>query len=195
MGVQDRDWWRDAQKNRGKERTNLARELSKIGNSPASSAVLKWGHVALVAFWLVVMGVLYVGMTYYMKPKPMIVTAAGDLKIPRARDGHFYVEGTVNGRPITFLVDTGASSIFVSESFARGAGLHGGEPTTFGTANGALAGRMVKDVEVSVGPLSVSALRVGIGMRGGPEDHGLLGQNFLSRFRVSITGGEMVLQR
>ncbi len=33
MGVQDRDWWRDAQKARGKRRASLDRELEKIGNS------------------------------------------------------------------------------------------------------------------------------------------------------------------
>lgn len=195
MGVQDRDWWRDAHNKRDKGRANLARELSKISESPASSAVLKWGHVWLLAFWLAVMAVLYAGMTHYMKPKATVVTASGDLKIPRARDGHFYVEGSINGRPITFLVDTGASSVFVSEAFARRAGLKGGETTTFHTANGALAGRVVKEVDVAVGPLSVSSLRVGVGMVGGSEDQGLLGQNFLSRFSISIANGEMLIRR
>jgi aspartyl protease family protein len=98
-------------------------------------------------------------------------------------------------RPITFLVDTGASSVFVSEAFARDAGLQGGEPTTFRTANGAMNGRVVKEVEVAVGPLSVSSLRVGVGMVGGPKDHGLLGQNFLSRFNISITDREMMVRQ
>lgn len=189
MGVRDPD------KHADERRAGLAGGLTRLSDSPASSAVLRWGHVGLVAFWLAAMGVLYVGMSYFMKPKALIVTASGDLKIPRARDGHFYVQGTVSGRPITFLVDTGASSVFVSESFARRAGLPAGDPATFHTANGSIAGRVVKDVEVAVGPLRVSALRVGVGMVGADEDRGLLGQNFLRRFRISITEREMLLQQ
>jgi aspartyl protease family protein len=167
----------------------------KAGSSPSSNLVLKFGHIAVLAFWLAVMGAVYAGMSFYMKPKPTVVTADGDLKIPRARDGHFYVEGRVNGRPITFLVDTGASSVFVSEAFARDAGLGAGEPATFNTANGALSGRIVKEVEVSAGPLSVSSVRVGVGMAGAPKDRGLLGQNFLRHFGISITDRELVLRR
>jgi aspartyl protease family protein len=150
----------------------------------------------VLAFWLALGGVLYAAMSYFMQPKPVVVTATGDLKIPRARDGHFYVQGTVNGQPITFLVDTGASTVSVSEAFARRAGLQGGDPATFMTANGPRAGRMVKDVDVSAGPLSVTAIRVGVGLVGGAsDDHGLLGQNFLSRFKISINDREMVLRR
>jgi len=156
---------------------------------------LKWGHVAVLGFWLALGGLLYAGMTYFMKPKPVVVTASGDLKIPRSRDGHFYVQGTVNGQAITFLVDTGASTVSVSEAFARRAGLKGGEPATFMTANGPRPGRMVKDVDVTAGPLSVTSIRVGVGLVGASDDHGLLGQNFLSRFKISINEREMVLRR
>lgn len=156
--------------------------------------VRKWGHIAVLAFWLAVMGLVYLAMDFVMKPKPAVVTADGQLRIPRARDGHFYVDGTVNGRPITFLVDTGASSVFVSEEFARKAGLQGGEPTTFQTANGTLPGRTLRGIEVSAGSFSVSSLRVGIGGVG-PADRGLLGQNFLGKFTIRISDKELVLQR
>ncbi len=89
-----------------------------------------------MAFWLVIMGLLYVAMNHYLKPKPVIVSAAGDLVIRRARDGHFYAAGSINGRPVNFLVDTGATLVTVSEKFAREAGLSSGIPTVFRTANG-----------------------------------------------------------
>lgn len=141
------------------------------------------------------MGIVYVGMNHYLKPKPVVVTAQGDLKIPRHRNGHFYVEGSVNGKSLTLLIDTGASSVTVSEEFARSAGLQGGEPTTFNTANGQLRGRLVRGVSVAAGPFSVSSATVAVGLVGGRTDHGLLGQSFLSRFQISISKEELVLRR
>lgn len=158
-------------------------------------AVQAWGHLGVLAFWLVVMGVVYLAMSHYMKPKPVVVTASGALKIPRARDGHFYVDGSVNGRPITFMVDTGASTVSVSESFAAAAGLGEGEPVVFRTANGERKGRIVRGIPVSVGPLSVSGVKVGVGLQGLPDGQGLLGQSFLGKFRMSVDGREMLLHR
>lgn len=158
-------------------------------------SVRKWGHVALIAFWIGVMGVVWMAMEYVMQPKRAVVTADGELRIPRARDGHFYVDGTVNGRSITFLVDTGASTVVVSEAFARQAGLQGGEPMTFHTANGAMPGRSLRGIAVAVGPLAISSVRVGVGLVGMPPDSGLLGQNFLGKFSMRVTEKEMVLSR
>lgn len=158
------------------------------------SRTLRWGTVGILAFWLAVMGVVYVAMNHYLKPKPVVITAQGDLKIPRHRDGHFYVDGSVNGKPLTFMIDTGASGVVVSEEFARRAGLAQGEPATFNTANGPLRGQLVRGVPVSAGPFSVSATTVGVGLVG-LDDYGLLGQSFLSRFEISISKKELVLRR
>ena len=183
MGLEDRDRWREAQHQKGR------------GPAAAMPLALKWGHVGLLAFWFAVMGVVYLGMNQYLKPRPVLVTAEGDLKVPRHRDGHFYVQGAINGKPLMWLIDTGASSVTVSEEFARSAGLQGGEPMTFNTANGQLRGRLVRGVAVSAGPFSVSATTVGVGLVGGQDDHGLLGQSFLSRFQISISREELVLRR
>lgn len=155
---------------------------------------LKWGPFGIVVFWAVVMGLLYLLMTHYLKPKPVTITASGDLVIARSRDGHFYAAGSVNGRPVRFLVDTGASLVTVSEPFARAAGIVGGMPTTFRTANGDLAGRIVSDVPVSLGPIDISGVRVGVGLVGGDAGDALLGQSFLSKFDITLTKEHMTLR-
>jgi len=167
--------------------------MAEERNEPMSRA-LRWGPVGILAFWFAVMGVVYLAMDHYLKPKPVVITAEGDLKVPRHRDGHFYVDGSVNGKPLTFMIDTGASGVVVSEEFARSAGLRGGEPATFNTANGPLRGQLVRGVPVSAGPFSVSATTVGVGLVG-LGDYGLLGQSFLSRFDISISKKELVLRR
>ncbi len=157
-------------------------------------AGLRWGPLAIVLFWLVVMGLLYAVMHQTLKPPTQRVSSSGDLVIPRARDGHFYAQGQVQGKPVTFLVDTGASLVVVSEEFARSAGLPTGRPTTFSTANGEMKGRIVSDVTVSVGPASISGARVGVGLVGSDPERALLGQSFLSRFEVVLSGDSMVLR-
>ena len=140
------------------------------------------------------MGLLYVVMTQVLKPKPVTITANGDLVIPRARDGHYYAEGTVGGKPVMFMVDTGATMVTVSEAFARAAALDAGLPTTFQTANGTLQGRFVKDVPVTLGPIRVSSVRVGVGLVGGGPDEALLGQSFLGKFDILMAADRMTLR-
>jgi aspartyl protease family protein len=155
---------------------------------------LKWGRLAIVAFWLVVIGLLYLVATQVLKPKPATVTATGDLVIPKARDGHYYAEGTVGGKPVMFMVDTGASTVTVSEVLANAAALGAGVPTTFQTANGAMQGRIVNGVPVTLGPFSVSSVRVGVGLVGGEPDAALLGQNFLGKFDILMAGDKLTLR-
>lgn len=163
-------------------------------NAQGLTRGLRWAPLGIVAFWLAVMAGLYGLMTQVLKPPPITVAVNGDLTIPRARDGHFYASGTVNGHPVRFLVDTGATTVVVSEAVAQAAGLNGGQPTVFRTANGDLAGRVVGNVQVGVGPVEVDGLRVGVGLVGGDSDKALLGQNFLSRFNITLSGHEMVLR-
>ena len=158
------------------------------------AAGLTWGPWATVVFWAVVMGVVYALMAQYLKPKPVTITASGDLEIPKSRDGHFYAAGTVNGQAVMFLVDTGASLVTVSEPFARSAGVASGLPTVFHTANGDLQGRIVTDVPVTLGPIKVSGLRLGVGLVGGDVDDALLGQSFLSKFDVVVSKDKLVLR-
>jgi aspartyl protease family protein len=155
---------------------------------------LKWGPLGMVAVWLVVMGGLYLLTAQYLKPKAVVELAGGVLVIPMAPDGHFYADGTVGGQPARFLVDTGASMVTVSEAFARQAGLNGGSPTVFKTANGDLPGRVLTDVPVSMGTAQVSGVRVGVGLVGSAIDEALLGQSFLNKFEITLADRQMTLR-
>ena len=132
-------------------------------------------------------------MTHYLKPKQAQVLANGDLVIPRAQDGHFYATGTINGREVKFMVDTGASLVSVSEPFAQKAAIRDGAPATFHTANGDRFGRIVEGVSVSVGPMSVTHVKVGVGLSLGDDNDALLGQSFLSKFDIAMSKTQMVL--
>jgi len=161
---------------------------------PQATSSRQTGLIPMLLFWFAVMGLVYGLMTYYLKPKQAQVLANGDLVIPRAQDGHFYTPGSINGREVLFVVDTGASLVSVSEPLAQAAGLRGGVPTTFQTANGERSGRVVSGVDVAVGPLRVSNVKVGVGLSLGDDSQALLGQSFLSKFDISLGQNQMVLR-
>ena len=200
MGIQDRDWYRDLQREKEKQRqidaTRAKFSLFSRNHfaSQGRSSPIKTGLIPMMVFWCAVMGLLYVLMTHYLKPKQARVSANGDLVIQRAQDGHFYTLGTVNGRPASFLLDTGASLVTVSEAFARKASISGGAPTTFHTANGDRLGRVVEGMAVTVGPLVVNNIKVGVGLAGHKEEDALLGQSFLSKFDVRMEKDQMILR-
>ena len=195
MSQEDRDWWREAQKERSRKESRLSDRKPTInGNISSLPTSGKWGSTLIFIFWIAVMGVLYAVMNHYLKPTPISVSATGDLVIPRARDGHFYAAGLVNGKPVNFMVDTGASLVTISEKFAHSAEIPKGIPTVFKTANGDLPGRIVTGIPVSVGPMRVSGVRVGVGLVGGNASDALLGQSFLSRFEIVLAKEQMILR-
>ena len=150
----------------------------------------------MIVFWIAVMGLLYWGMKHLQQVRPAQHIQAGAMSIPRAADGHFYVQGAINGVSTIFLVDTGASLVTVSEAFARRAGIPPGTPITFQTANGTVPGSLADRVPVSLGggsePLSTT-IGIGLNMQS-DQAESLLGQSFLSRFDVSMEKDKMVLR-
>jgi len=112
-------------------------------------------------FWLVVMAAMYLAMQHFLKPAQAKVMADGTVRIERGMDGHFRVKGYVNDQPVTFMVDTGATSVSVTDALAERAGLEGGEKVRFRTANGERDGRIVTADEVRIASLRVRDVRVG----------------------------------
>ncbi|MBX9834361.1 MAG: retroviral-like aspartic protease family protein [Burkholderiaceae bacterium] len=168
--------------------------LPPADNDQPTRRLMRTGTLGILAFWLVLMAGLYFAMQYTLQPKGVTVTADGAVVIPRHHDGHFRVAGSINGVPVMFLVDTGASLVGVTEALARKAGLQGGDAITFQTANGPREGRVIASDSVTVRSLAVSGLRVGTGYTGRSDDDALLGQNFLRHFDVEMGRDRMVLR-
>ena len=162
------------------------------GGSTRSS--MRWGTLGILAFWLVVMAALYLVMDRVRQPRAAVQAADGTLVIPRGSDGHFHVAGSINGQPVLFMVDTGASLVVVTDALAQRAGLQGGRATQFQTANGVRQGRVVQAQSVEVQSFVVTGLTVGVGYSGENVESALLGQNFLQHFEVQLQRDRMVLR-
>ncbi|PTV94670.1 aspartyl protease family protein [Rhodobacter aestuarii] len=121
----------------------------------------------------------------------------GRIETPVAMDGHYYLTAEVNGTPIRFVVDTGASSIVLSRADAARVGLDTGSLAYIGqaqTANGTVATAPVRLDSVAIGPFSDSNVRAVVN-RGELTDS-LLGMSYLTRFaKVEFDGNRMILTR
>lgn len=58
-------------------------------NPPPIPRSLRWGPLAMVVFWLVVMAAVYGAIKLVMQPRQATVAMNGEMTIARARDGHF----------------------------------------------------------------------------------------------------------
>ena len=166
---------------------------------PTIQKTARLGALAIAAVWLAVAGVLYlvferVEQNRHASLKPYALSS-GDLVIPRQRDGHFHVEGEVNRQPVTFLVDTGASHVSVSQALAQQAKLPSGQDITLNTANGQRHGQLVRGVPVRAGHLVINEASVSVGLSGLRPEQALLGQAFLKHFDVEMRRDEMVLRQ
>ena len=158
----------------------------------------RFGQMARQAgLWLAVLIVLVVGYEYRFElqasaarvtsglmPGTAITqtSAEGDLSVTIQRRGrHFETVGTVNGSRQEFLVDTGASTIVLTEANARKAGI---DPETLdyripvATANGTAMAARVSDIEVAIGGI-VRPGMIALVARDGQLSSNLLGMNFL----------------
>jgi aspartyl protease family protein len=119
------------------------------------------------------------------------------VKIRRRLDGHFAATATLNGTPISMVVDTGASTIVLRPEDAKKAGidLKGLSFTVpVATANGRTMAARVKLGKVSIGPLDRKNVEALVAQPG-TLSQSLLGMSFLSRLRsYEFTGDFLTLR-
>ncbi len=130
-------------------------------------------------------------------PRQAVFGDGTRIEVPRAFDGHYHLTVDLNETPIEFLVDTGASSVVLSDSDARRVGINVDDLAFTGfanTANGTVRTAEVWIDEISLGGVGVRNFPVLV--NGGDLDFSLLGMDYLETFeRIEISGGQLVLER
>ena len=125
MGIEDRDYYKERLRQREQQERQERQQLEHTRTRFAAydrqpRAAFQAGErslLGMVLVWLLVLGLAYGGMKFYQRVKQPAPIQPGAWSIPRAADGHFYVQGSVNGVQTIFLVDTGASLVTISENW------------------------------------------------------------------------------
>ena len=130
-------------------------------------------------------------------PRQAYEASTGSVTLPRARDGYYYLTATINGTPLRFVVDTGATDMVLTRADAEAAGLSPDSLNYLGrasTANGEVRTAYVRLDEVELG--GVRDTDVPAVVNEGEMRQSLLGMGYLQRWgRIEITNGELILTR
>jgi len=118
-----------------------------------------------------------------------------EVRIPRGVGGHYFTPGRINNRPVSFLVDTGATSIALNSRVAERLGIdyRSGQRVMVQTASGNVQAYQVVLYSVAVGDVVVNNVRAVVNEGAFPVDI-LLGNTYLSRVGFKIDQGVLVLQ-
>jgi aspartyl protease family protein len=108
--------------------------------------------------------------------------------------GHFLADATVNGLPVRFVVDTGATLIALPQQEAERLGINyrAGQASQTRTANGLAQVYLVKLDAVKIGGIELHNVDATV-HQGGGLDQALLGMSFLNRVLMQRDGATMTL--
>ncbi len=161
------------------------KDLPRINHSrsiPGAAILNKLGNLFLHAgIWLGIGVLLYMFFLRQEAP-PAQVIGADSIELSRARDGHFHIDGAIQGAPVRFLIDTGASTVSISQQLAARIGLGCEVSATFSTANGVVQGCSSRVEEIEFGPFRITNASVAI--LPNLTSEALLGMNALRKVRM-----------
>jgi aspartyl protease family protein len=136
--------------------------------------------------------------TVSSEPRREPVAFGRTLTLDSGRDAHFEATARIDGRPIDFIVDTGATLVILRESDAARIGIRPSRAdytATVSTANGKIKAAPANLDRVELGGITVHDVRALVL----PDEalwRNLLGMSFLSRLkRYEVANGRMVLEQ
>ena len=167
---------------------------------PAMKSLGLWAliFVGISAVWTYQDDLLRIGSTVTggLIPGRPVDNGDGTIALIRDGTGHFSARGEIDGEPVAFLVDTGASSIVLTYDDAERLGLR---PDTLAfntitrTANGEGRAARLRLDDVSVGSIRRQRIEALIA-EPGALDGNLLGMSFLSTLSsFSFSGNRLTM--
>jgi len=148
-----------------------------------AKAALAW--IAIFAALFAIFSFRFEFISIWERVKADISGTAGQsisgeaIELRRQDDGHYWITVDINGKPVRFMVDSGATMTAINATTAKEAGVEAnGYPIILSTANGRVAAKRATVLSLVVGPHKIENHPVVVSESFG--DVNLLGMNFLN---------------
>ena len=182
--------------------------LVLVGSALISRALPIGQTIRMALAWIGIFALIFLLVSFRPEMKLIWQRITGELglasapaisgepmTIRKSDDGHFWVSAEVNGRPMRFMIDSGATFTAISTEAAKAAGIEPsglGLKTVIDTANGMVEADRASIADLRVGTLAMRDHDVLIS--DGLGDTNLLGMNFLSELESwRVEGSSMIL--
>lgn len=162
--------------------------LGKLAQQAAVWALIFVGAIAAAGLWS--------DIRDDVAPRQSVIGDAR-IEVPRSGDGHYYLRADINGAPVDFVVDTGATDLVLSRRDAARAGIDPDDLVYLGTAvtaNGMVRTAAVRLDSVRIGAIEDQGIRAVV--TDGDFDGSLMGMGYLGLYeRMIFENNRLVLTR
>jgi aspartyl protease family protein len=174
-----------------------------VGPGAGNSGTRQFGRGMIVAAWLLVLALLTFTFNSYLERREnpnrnpdarVSETGVNEVILKRNPSGHYVAGGEINGSRVTFLLDTGATDVAISEDLANRLQLRKGAARLSRTANGTVRSWNTVLDDVKLGSIRLKHVSASIlpTMRAGEV---LLGMSFLKQLELLQRGNLLTLKQ
>jgi aspartyl protease family protein len=130
--------------------------------------------------------------------QPVEIDQHGNVRLPADRQGHYTADFRINGKPVSGVIDTGATLVAINETTARSLGFGAADldfRNPVNTANGTTKAALVRLDRIEIGSIRVRDVDAMV-MRDASLSSTLIGVSFLKRLAsYSVADGSLHLRQ
>jgi aspartyl protease family protein len=174
-----------------------------MAEKPDNDGIRRTGNGMLILAWvggLVLLTLLFQDVLesrFNPNTAPLVQVAQdgrSEVVLERNAQGHYVADGFINGYPVTFLLDTGATDVAIPEALAERLRLERIGGGISQTANGPVAVWQTRLDEVRLGSIGLNDIRASIVPSMGRDSPVLLGMSFLKQLEFTQRDRRLILR-
>ena len=175
-----------------------------MSNQPEPPGVQRTGRMMLLMAWVAGLGLLTLLFQDVLETrlnpnaKPLVQVGSDGVQevvLQRNAQGHYVAGGSINGVPVTFLLDTGATDVALPEALAERLRLERRQGGISQTANGPVAVWLTVLERVGLGDIELQGVRASILPSMPAGSPVLLGMSFLKQLEFTQRDGQLILRQ